>query len=744
MYLLPLSVLGLFYAFSTITTTSARETSSSGTISLSDDLTNFIPLCAQDCFVSFIQANFPESVCSTSPSLECLCTHNSTSGYTVGEGAVQCIVSEDDIEACKGANATKAVVANAYGMCAGHANAISNTHATISATLVLQTTNTNVVLVASTDAKTTSRSTSAISTSSSASSSSTAGSSSAAVGEPSPSPTAHPSSASSLPTSQSSSASSTPTPAAASNLTSGQVAGIAIGSVGAAAVAAGILIAVICIRRRKLKERGGLRKSALDSEESLDFGTWQPIAKPGPWDPSAITGGHFSATPPNCKTPERPARILTDPNMFARSSTNLAPVKTSAIGVAYSPEGRQILNSGMEEERRPSKLLPPKPSLTVQIPQQAKSSLGAPLNFSLPAVASGDRADVDPTRASTMTEFEEDVNSALEYSVHDAYLSDYYRGQAPTIAPIQYSNRSERSAGTAPLSIRIPSEASIRPLNIRKSQQPPPRYLYPQGIRRVIPPAGVYPRDGSSAPTGGDSGVEHVGWRPRNPKQAPQTYRPYRSLRRERRGSSGSATSFESLAGPDYEYAPRRSELHTIPATPTSAGSPAGKSPKGVSPVTYPHPSSFGHPAYRTAPPPAQPNFGQVYPRPGARTTRTGQDHFHSGQHRRMSKNTMTSQGPHPRSESALSARSDSSSLAIRRARPTPTLNLRSGDDPFVAQPSKSRVRNVDHTRDSRRPAGRYPEVLRREERRTPDVQPPNGVHLTPKLIGNDLYLHVG
>lgn len=75
-------------------------------ITLSPEVEAFIPSCAQVCFESFVSSNFPESVCGTTPTLDCLCSSNSTSGYTIGEGAVQCIVSEENVSFCTGNNAT--------------------------------------------------------------------------------------------------------------------------------------------------------------------------------------------------------------------------------------------------------------------------------------------------------------------------------------------------------------------------------------------------------------------------------------------------------------------------------------------------------------------------------------------------------------------------------------------------------------------------------------------------------------
>lgn len=58
-----------------------------------------IPECAQVCVSAFIQVNFP--ACGTSPSMQCLCSQQTQSGFTIGEGAVQCIVGSDKVGACK-------------------------------------------------------------------------------------------------------------------------------------------------------------------------------------------------------------------------------------------------------------------------------------------------------------------------------------------------------------------------------------------------------------------------------------------------------------------------------------------------------------------------------------------------------------------------------------------------------------------------------------------------------------------
>lgn len=72
---------------------------------LSPEVTKFIPGCAQLCFESFLDANYDEKKGGAAPSLQFLCSTNSTSGNTVGEGAISCILSEDKVKFCNGKDA---------------------------------------------------------------------------------------------------------------------------------------------------------------------------------------------------------------------------------------------------------------------------------------------------------------------------------------------------------------------------------------------------------------------------------------------------------------------------------------------------------------------------------------------------------------------------------------------------------------------------------------------------------------
>lgn len=92
---------------SLILLTYALSSYASAAFTLTPELTNFVPTCAQACFLSFLDSNFDTGICDPAPALDCLCSHNTTTGYTVGEGAVQCIISEDNIGFCKGIDAER-------------------------------------------------------------------------------------------------------------------------------------------------------------------------------------------------------------------------------------------------------------------------------------------------------------------------------------------------------------------------------------------------------------------------------------------------------------------------------------------------------------------------------------------------------------------------------------------------------------------------------------------------------------
>lgn len=85
---------------------SAASLANANSPSLPSDIAQFVPLCAQRCMQSFISANFDADVCGSSSSLPCLCRKTGKSGFTIGEGGVQCIIAESNRKICLGNDAS--------------------------------------------------------------------------------------------------------------------------------------------------------------------------------------------------------------------------------------------------------------------------------------------------------------------------------------------------------------------------------------------------------------------------------------------------------------------------------------------------------------------------------------------------------------------------------------------------------------------------------------------------------------
>lgn len=371
----------------------ANAASSNANYTLTPELTNFIPTCAQECFLSFLDANFPTGTCATKPTLDCLCSTNSTSGYTIGEGAVQCIISEINIGFCQGSSAKDSVVNGAYGMCIGQLSALPNTHATITATLILQTSMPSIVLVAP------GPSTSSVSgqVSSIVTSTTTKASSSTldiATSRPSLSSSAS-STVSSVPAA---SETSSPEPI----LTKNQIVGITVASIGGGAVAVGLLILFICCRRRKRKAReSDLIPFQLEPNHVMDQKKYKYKSFKGPMErgPGGTRNGVAAKIPPRI-----PPRLDTSsPNMFSRRS-----IRPDTIGLAISPE--QAVSTE-KQQRRSSKLLPEKPTLTLKVPKQAEKPING-FSFNQPIVHPS-----VISRQSTATQFEEDYDESADTAV---------------------------------------------------------------------------------------------------------------------------------------------------------------------------------------------------------------------------------------------------------------------------------------------------------------------------------------
>lgn len=99
------------------------------TVSLSPHLTNVIPACARRCVETYILEDFHSAACREQQDLQCLCKSKSSSGFTLGERALQCTAAYCTTEVLENE-------VDVYEICADVKNARSMTHGTLSATQV--------------------------------------------------------------------------------------------------------------------------------------------------------------------------------------------------------------------------------------------------------------------------------------------------------------------------------------------------------------------------------------------------------------------------------------------------------------------------------------------------------------------------------------------------------------------------------------------------------------------------------
>ncbi|RFU26235.1 hypothetical protein B7463_g10106, partial [Scytalidium lignicola] len=598
---------------------------STANISLCPELMSFVPSCAQTCFESFIINNYPTNICSTTPSLECLCSHNSTSGYTIGEGAVQCIISEDNIGFCTGSNATNAVVNYAFSMCHGQRSALPNTHSTITATLILQTSKPSIVIVAPNPTSQTvsttgnSRTTITHSTKTFTLFSITSSTTTSLFQQ---STSLYQQSASS--TSPTASAQAVSVSATTNTLTKPQIAGIVAGGVATIALVVGGLLLCRRIRKRKKREmrHSDLLPFQLDPDNTSEYRVDVKSPKHKYLGPGGTSSGKAAKVPPRI-----PPRIDTyDINMFSRRS-----VTPDTIGLAISPDSKE------STPRRSSKLLPEKPTLTVKIPEaQGGEPTGDNLNYSQ------SREPVyGLNRESTTTQFEEDLESAKTVGSPMDFRGrrSYHRPQNsfndtwkifPSPDKTQLAQASILSTTAGAASHWRPEQLSnndgtnpelfVRPLTIRQStggiplsrqptipilqspqQQQPKEMLQrldiPTQVNRPVTGSSIYSARSSLPPSEtGRNSNSNIRNSSRARRKSYKQTGPYES----KRESEASLTSFETDDSAVSQPEPRTAELSPVVESPAS----------GRSPVSYPKiPKRLSGNIIRMVPPPPQPDF---------------------------------------------------------------------------------------------------------------------------------------
>ncbi|RBQ85961.1 hypothetical protein VDGD_00147 [Verticillium dahliae] len=384
-------------------------------------LARFVPNCASGCLVSFLNDNFAETSCDTTTSLECLCAETGTSGFTIGEGAVQCIEAEQSIGSCAAGEIDRNTIDTAYFMCSGQPSAALSTHTAIEAIFIVPATGGGVKLVSpQTSSSSSTRSSLATTSSTPTSACRTTHITTLATSTREAASSNEAGSASNLTPTDVSSSQFTPTPGPAQaeptddesgGLGTAQLAGL---SVGVAAVAGILIAAFVLARRRRKRQLSGSdnRSTSITNRDSWGF------------NPKEAQDNVFHISPPiHGKSP------LLRPVDYSRKSW-----RPDAIGLAVSrPTSEQRLVVKSPFHRRTSRLLPPKPDspprpmLSLTIPKVSLTSSTPPTlhasegqgrqrqhqtDSQIQAAQVAQLTAPPPVHAnlreSTMTEFEED------------------------------------------------------------------------------------------------------------------------------------------------------------------------------------------------------------------------------------------------------------------------------------------------------------------------------------------------
>lgn len=285
-------------------------------ICLPPTLINAVPNCAVSCLQVFASTKYPGSNCQSTTDLDFLCIESNTSGLTIGEAAVQCVVSF-----CRGQDQLNL---GGYNVCIGVQGARPNTAQTITATLLAATTSATMDTLPQT-----------ISNPTSTMSVSMIVMDSGAPAMPTTMMTTTPSSA---PSAAESTGTYTTAGAVAmpsqggnqSGLGTAQIVGIAIGGAIIAIGVSALFTFLFCMRKRRQEQRKSQRKSRIlettppsnfESPPEDGSAVLTPTAKPAP---AHISNGRFYA-------PQQPMEDKR--RSFWRKS-----IKPEEIGIAVSPK----------------------------------------------------------------------------------------------------------------------------------------------------------------------------------------------------------------------------------------------------------------------------------------------------------------------------------------------------------------------------------------------------------------------
>ncbi len=77
------------------------------TSNLRNEIDAVVPACAQQCVLSFLSVNFDaDKMDGMGVTLDSICAADSRSGFTLGEGAMQCLTAEKSVGSCSDSEAS--------------------------------------------------------------------------------------------------------------------------------------------------------------------------------------------------------------------------------------------------------------------------------------------------------------------------------------------------------------------------------------------------------------------------------------------------------------------------------------------------------------------------------------------------------------------------------------------------------------------------------------------------------------
>ncbi|KAH7025971.1 uncharacterized protein B0I36DRAFT_151874 [Microdochium trichocladiopsis] len=616
-----------------------------------------IPSCSRDCVKAFLEAQWPEEACSATPSLACLCARRSTSSYTIGEAAVQCIIAANRVDICPDTVLAADTINNAYLMCDGVPNALPNTHETLSATIVIPSAGSGVIIIGTPSATATTTHSTTLTTTTTISSTPQPTTASASTKSSTFATTTFTSTTRSLTASttisSTSTANATGLPAAeqsgdnspAITLENGQIIGISIGIAGAIALA---LIAIFLARRTR-------RRNFPD----LDGNHFAPEKEQGKTKVVDRVSRVFHISPPIFRF-SRPLNAQQSYNGYQnidRSTIGVAISRPRSTATARLSKQRPAADHDMralakettpqrpspqmaDEEKRPakapverptSKLLPAKPTLTLAIPPAAATrttSSQPPLTDRTSTLTNNTAfADLDSAavEGTVWRPPPSDPQSATALYVADRWgnwvLSSNNSGgggaAGPSMPPMPNPtepNNYAIPAGPQPKPTNASTRSNVQGTSQNLPTRPPPAFLlvdpasntairtssvYSQ-VSAVRPPARPYP------PASRSNSSSNKGSKGRN-------------VRSNSEVSNDSATTidteFETSFDEERDVALQDGHLSNLsPVVERRSPSPMTPVPGRSPPRNPPVQDRLGGATVRLVPPPRRPDYGMSSP----------------------------------------------------------------------------------------------------------------------------------